>query len=210
MVTTATASVETSENVIYVAPANAGLITMFLTETGDESVSISLTLQPKKIPPRELRLDLPLGVLIPKADETQVRHARGESSRAYVARAGDVFDDLAKGRLPDDFAFSREAPPPFPLCTVDNGYEVSFAKGQYLLGEGQEIYVGVVRNGGAVAAAFQEPWCYSEGVVAVALWPRATLQPGEYAEIYLARRIADPADPDGRAQRPSLLQARRP
>ena len=210
VVTTATASVETSENVIYVAPANAGLITMFLTETGDESVSISLTLQPKKIPPRELRLDLSPGVLIPKADETQSRQVRGESSRAYVARAGDVFDELAKGRVPDDFAFSQEAPPPFPLCTVENGYEVSFAKGQYLLGEGQEIYVGVVRNGGVVAAAFQEPWCYSEGVVAVALWPHATLRPGEYAEIYLARRIADPADQDGRVQRPSLLQAGRP
>ena len=210
VVTTAKASVETSENVIYVAPANAGLITMFLTETGDESVSISLTLQPKKIPPRELRLDLPLGVLIPKADETQNRHARGESSRAYVARAGDVFDDLAKGRVPDDFAFSQEAPPPFPICTVENGYEVSFAKGQYLLGNGQEIYVGVVRNGGTVAAAFQEPWCYSEGVVAVALWPRTTLQPGEYAEIYLARRITDPGEEDSRTQRPSLLQARRP
>ena len=77
-----------------------------------------------------------------------------------------------RGRLPDDFAFSQEAPPPFPLCTVDNGYEgVIRQRDQYLLGEGQEIYVGVVRNGGAVAAVFQEPWCYSEGVVAVALWP---------------------------------------
>ena len=65
VVTTAAASVETSENVIYVAPTGPALITMFLTETGDESVSISLTLQPKKIPPRELRLDLPPGVLVP-------------------------------------------------------------------------------------------------------------------------------------------------
>jgi hypothetical protein len=183
---------------------------MFLIETGDETVSISLTLQPKKIPPRELRLDLPPGVLIPKSVGAQNHDTRGESSRAYVARAGDVFDDLAKGRVPDDFAFSQEAPPPFPLCTVENGYEVSFAKGQYLLGNGQEIYVGVVRNGGATTASFQEPWCYNEGVVAVALWPRATLQPGEYAEIYLARRIADPEDEYSRAPRPSLLQARRP
>ena len=210
VVTTATASVETSNNVIYVAPANAGLITMFLTETGDEGVSISLTLQPKKIPPRELRLDLPSGVLIPKADETQNHFLRGESSRTYVARTGDVFDHLAQGRVPDDFAFSREAPPPFPLCTVENGYEVSFARGQYLLGAGQEIYVGVVRNGGTATASFQEPWCSSEGVIAVALWPRATLQPGEYAEIYLARRIADSGDEDSRSLRPSLLQARRP
>ena len=212
VVTTAAASVETSENVIYVAPSGPALITMFLTETGDESVSISLTLQPKKIPPRELRLDLPQGVLV-KTDEAgspSKRQARSVNGRAYVARAGEVFDQLARGHVPDDFAFSRQAPPPYPLCTVENGYEVSFAEGQYLQGQGQEIYVGVVRNGGAKAASFQEPWCYSEGVIAVALWPRATLQPGEFAEIYLSRTIPDPADIDPRAARPSLLQARKP
>ena len=212
VVTTAAASVETSENVIYVAPTGPALITMFLTETGDESVSISLTLQPKKIPPRELRLDLPPGVLV-KTDETSSpskRQARPDNSRAYVARAGEVFDQLAKGHVPEDLAFSLQAPPPYPLCTVENGYEVSFAEGQYLLGQGQEIYVGVVRNGGASAAAFQEPWCYSEGVIAVALWPRATLRPGEFAEIYLSRTVPDPAAIDPRAARPSLLQARKP
>ncbi|MEZ5934827.1 MAG: type-F conjugative transfer system secretin TraK [Alphaproteobacteria bacterium] len=212
IVTTAAASVETSENVIYVAPANAGLITMFLTETGDESVSISLTLQPKKIPPRELRLDLPPGVLVPKADDAAPgldRTARPENGRAYVARAGEVFDQLAQGRVPGDFAFSQQASPPYPLCTAENGFEVSFSTGQYLLGQRQEVYVGVVRNGGPATASFQEPWCYSEGVIAVALWPHATLQPGEYAEIYLARAVVDPAEFDPRAPRPSLLQARR-
>ena len=212
VVTTAAASVETSENVIYVAPTGPALITMFLTETGDESVSISLTLQPKKIPPRELRLDLPPGVFVQadEADSPSKRQPRPDTSRVYVARAGEVFDQLARGHVPDDFDFSRQAPPPFPLCTVENGYEVSFAEGQYLLGQGQEIYVGVARNGGATAASFQEPWCYSEGVIAVALWPRATLQPGEFAEIYLSRSVPDPADIDPRAARPSLLQTRTP
>lgn len=210
VVTTAAASVETSKNVIYVAPASSALITMFLTETGDESVSISLTLQPKKIPPRELRLDLPPGILVPKTNEPGAqleRQARSDNGRAYVARAGEVFDQLAQGHVPDDFAFSQQAPPPHPLCTVDSGYEVSFSEGQYLLGQGQEVYVGIVLNGGAAAASFQEPWCYSEGVIAVALWPRATLQPGEFAEIYLARRVADTAAIDPRTPRPSLLQA---
>ncbi|MEZ5933220.1 MAG: type-F conjugative transfer system secretin TraK [Alphaproteobacteria bacterium] len=213
VVTTAAASVETSDNVIYVAPTGPALITMFLTETGDESVSISLTLQPKKIPPRELRLDLPPGVFLPdngEGDSLAKRRGRSDSDRAYVARAGEVFDQLAQGRVPDDLAFSEQAPPPYPLCTVENGYEVSFAEGQYLLGQNQEVYVGVVRNSGPAVASFQEPWCYSEGVIAVALWPRATLQPGEFAEIYLARTVPDPSDIDLRAPRPSLLQARKP
>ena len=63
------------------------------------------------------------------------------------------------------------------------------------------------RNGGAAKAAFQESWCYSDGVIAVALWPRATLQPGEFAEIYLARAVPDATAVDPRASRPSLLQA---
>jgi hypothetical protein len=73
-----------------------------------------------------------------------------------------------------------------------------------------EVYVGLVRHGGDGAAAFQEPWCYSEGVVAVALWPSTRLAPGEFAEIYLARTLGalEPSGSQGR--RPSLLQGVRP
>lgn len=210
VVTTAAASVETSENVIYVAPTGPALITMFLTETGDESVSISLTLQPKKIPPRELRLDLPAGVLVRTADKEKPSLAgerRAGNPRAYVARASQVFDELAKGSVPDGFAFSNQAPAPYPVCTPGTGYEVSFQAGQYLLGQYQEVYVGRVRNGGSHTATFEEPWCFADGVIAIALWPRATLQPGEIAEIYLSRAIANPDDLDPATRRPSLLQA---
>ncbi|MGI9501934.1 MAG: hypothetical protein ACR2RE_02610, partial [Geminicoccaceae bacterium] len=210
VITTAQASVETSNNVIYVAPATDGLISMFLTESGDESVAINLTLQPKRIPPRELRLSLPAGVLVMEtadADPDGNRQRKVGGGRSYTAEAGRAFDALAQGSIPQDFAFSREAPPPFPLCAPGNGFEVSFSKGQYLLGQEQEIYVGIVRNGSGVAASFAEPWCYAEGVIAVALWPRATLKPGEYAEIYLARSVGDPKEVDPATQRPSLLQA---
>ncbi len=209
VVTTAAASVETSANVIYVAPSGPALITMFLTETGDESVSISLTLQPRQIPPRELRLELPAGVYLPRTDkEERTRHAAND--RTYVARAGAMFDQLARGQVPLDAAFSDQAPPPYPLCAVEDGFEVSFATGQYLLAEGMEVYVGLVRHGGDAAAAFQEPWCYREGVVAVALWPGTRLAPGEFAEIYLARARAAPEPNDSQGHRPSLLQGIRP
>src|SRR5262245_55657537 len=105
VVTTADASVETSANVIYVAPTSSALITMFLTETGDEALSISLTLQPRQIPPRELRLELPPGVLVPKAVKEASRPKtalRAEHGRDYVARAGEVFNLLAQGDVPAD------------------------------------------------------------------------------------------------------------
>lgn len=210
VITTAQASVETSNNVIYVAPATDGLISMFLTETGDESVAISLTLQPKRIPPRELRLELPVGVLVQDTVEATPKDQSQNTARrdrSYTAEAARAFDMLAQGEIPQGFAFSREAPPPFPLCSPGNGFEVSFSKGQYLLGQEQEIYVGIVRNGSRVAASFAEPWCYAEGVVAVALWPSATLKPGEFAEIYLARAVGDPTLADPENQRPSLLRA---
>ncbi|MDH3662408.1 MAG: type-F conjugative transfer system secretin TraK [Alphaproteobacteria bacterium] len=204
VVTTAAASVETSANVIYVAPSNASLITMFLTETGDESVSISLTLQPKKIPPRELRLQLPPGVLVPVATEPRPKR-KAVAERGLVAEASEVFDQLARGSVPADFDFARQAPPPYPLCAAESGFEVSFSSGQYLRGQTQEIYVGLVRNGGKAAATFEEPWCYSVGVIAIALWPKTTLAPGEVTELYLARAVAAPAHADGGRTRPSLL-----
>jgi conjugal transfer pilus assembly protein TraK len=209
VVTTAAASVETSANVIYVAPSGPALITMFLTETGDESVSISLTLQPRQIPPRELRLELPAGVFLPKTVRDKRPH-HAAKDRTYVARAGAMFDQLARGQVPLDAAFSDQAPPPYPLCAVENGFEVSFATGQYLLAESMEVYVGLVRHGGDAAAAFQEPWCYSEGVVAVALWPSTRLAPGEFAEIYLARALAAPEPSNSQGRRPSLLRGIRP
>jgi conjugal transfer pilus assembly protein TraK len=209
VVTTAAASVETSANVIYVAPSGPALITMFLTETGDESVSISLTLQPRQIPPRELRLELPAGVFLPKTVRDKRPH-HAAKDRTYVARAGAMFDQLARGQVPLDAAFSDQAPPPYPLCAVENGFEVSFATGQYLLAESMEVYVGLVRHGGDAAVAFQEPCCYSEGVVAVALWPSTRLAPGEFAEIYLARALAAPEPSNSQGRRPSLLRGIRP
>ena len=206
VVTSATAVVETSEHVIYVVPAHASPVTMFVTETGDEGNAISLTLLPREIPPRELRLQLPPGVSPPKAAAWSRKNQRHDD-RSYAVLAGKAFDKLANGQLPDDFAFSEEAPHPHPLCAAENGFEVAFGKGQYLLGANQEIYIGVVRNGGSTTAVFQEPWCYSTGVIAVALWPRAHLQPGEAAEIYLARALAGPEAVPSAGARPSLIGA---
>ena len=206
VVTSAAAVVETSEHVIYVVPAHASPVTMFVTETGDEGNAISLTLLPREIPPRELRLQLPPGVSLPKAAARSRKNQRRDD-RSYVALAGKAFDNLAKGQLPEAFAFSEEAPHPHPLCAAENGFEVAFGKGQYLLGDNQEIYIGVVRNGGSTTAVFQEPWCYSTGVIAVALWPRASLQPGEAAEIYLARALAGPEETSSAGARPSLIGA---
>lgn len=210
VVTSASAVVETSAHVIYVVPANEAPVTMFVTETGDEERAISLTLLPRQIPPRELRLEVPPGVSLPNAAKAAVRSRQTDRrDRSYVARTSRAFDKLAKGQIPEDFSFSRKAPYPHPLCAVRNGFEVVFGTGQYLLGENQEIYIGIVRNGGETEAVFQEPWCYSTGVIAVALWPHANLRPGESVEIYLARALAtaEAANPAG--VRPSLIGVRR-
>ena len=44
------------DNVVYVATNKQVPVTMFVNEKGNESASISLTLVPKKIPPREIAL----------------------------------------------------------------------------------------------------------------------------------------------------------
>ena len=44
------------DNVVYVATNKQVPVTMFVNERGNESASISLTLVPKKIPPREIAL----------------------------------------------------------------------------------------------------------------------------------------------------------
>ena len=50
---------EIRDSTIYLAPGDDKIITFFVTEKGSEGVALSLTLVPKAIPPREIRLELP-------------------------------------------------------------------------------------------------------------------------------------------------------
>ena len=62
MRTVSRATTQVDGNAIYVATASEEPVSLFITEAGDTAMAISLTLAPRHIPPREVRLVLTGGV----------------------------------------------------------------------------------------------------------------------------------------------------
>lgn len=52
------ATTQLEGHVLYVAPSDENPVTLYVTPTGSEDFALSLTLAPKKIPPREIHLTL--------------------------------------------------------------------------------------------------------------------------------------------------------
>jgi hypothetical protein len=61
--TVSRATTQVDGNAIYVATASEEPVSLFITEAGDTAMAISLTLAPRHIPPREVRLVLTGGVV---------------------------------------------------------------------------------------------------------------------------------------------------
>jgi hypothetical protein len=61
--TVSRATTQVDGNAIYVATASEEPVSLFITEAGDTATAISLTLAPRHIPPREVRLVLTGGLI---------------------------------------------------------------------------------------------------------------------------------------------------
>jgi conjugal transfer pilus assembly protein TraK len=205
--TEVSAGVEIRGGVIYVTPPSDGPVSMFITEDGDETVALNVTLVPARVPPAHLELKLPDGFARSSGrpaghEEAAERFERGQ---AYVDMLRGLMRGLALGLVPAGFELSPRLPAGVhpPNCGA-SALRVDFSRAQYLLGARVEVFVGVVVNRGEVAVEFAEPACRDPAVMAVALSPTPLVPPGGAAEIYVARRAAGPADEAAR-RRPVLL-----
>jgi conjugal transfer pilus assembly protein TraK len=199
--TTSQAVTRISGNIVYVGTNTVAPVGLYITDkTQGESEAISVTLIPKKIPPRELRFHL-------QAQPTGggVRARRWEESQPYIGTIRDLFRALALRQLPSGYDFRGQPPLWLPPCAPPNEsgqIHFDFTIGQSLVGHHLEVVIGVVKNQGDRAVELQEVWCAGEGIAAVAFWPRNLLEPGQASEIFVAKRREAPAP---RPTRPSLI-----
>jgi conjugal transfer pilus assembly protein TraK len=210
-------------SVIYIAPTQTRPVTMFVSEQGDESLAMSLTLVPENIPPVEVSLNFdprligagtpvpapPSGPAIPAASGLP---AMGQQD--YVDEIRTVMRELALGDIPRGYTMSALGAGRYPSCVTDpgSGFQVSFERGQHFQGGSLEIVVGAVqRVSGIGRAEFKEVWCgRSAAVAAVALFPSPLMAPGDDAEVYIVLRQAAATvatDQRPRLVRPSVLGA---
>ena len=198
--TVSTATTQVDGNVVYVATASEEPVALYVTDGQDPQTALSLTLAPRHLPPREIRLQ-------PSGGPWRGGIARGTTTPAlaqpYVEGLVAAFRDLAKNRLPPGQDLRRARRGEGIRCSQPG---LTVSSGQVLDGQRLAIVTGVARNTRASALELEERSCavgLDGGVLAVAAWPRVWLGPGEATEVFVAVR---PRDSDQeRRDRPSLL-----
>ena len=212
--TVSQATTQIEGNVVYVATPDETPVALYITPGETEDFALSLTLAPRKIPPREVRLTLD-AVHYQKLNTLQ--NAAGvngqdgksgnpsQSSQDYMTDIKAVFRALALMRTPKGYGLRS----PNSSETIHCGQPGLFTHtGQALEGRNRVLLVGVARNTGASPLEIDERSCADAGseVLAVAAWPKVMLEPGEATELYVALRQTRDHDTTAR---PSLLDGRR-
>lgn len=208
------ASCQLEGRVLYLAPADENPVTLYVTPEGSEDVALSLTLAPRRIPPREIRLTLDAEhyrTLEMARDTGRASVQSGPSAPLrreppdYIADLKQTFRALALGQTPQGFELRTPAPGETVRCAQP---DLRVTAGQALDGRDLVVLVAVARNGGASALELDERACAEAGreVVAIAAWPKVRLAPGEASELYVAYR--KPTEPET-STRPSLLDGGR-
>ncbi|MBN3123406.1 type III secretion system outer membrane ring subunit SctC [Pectobacterium brasiliense] len=101
-----------------------------------------------------------------------------------------AFRDLASRQLPAGFQADAKGMRLGEVCRSQSGLIYDSSRYQWY-GNGQiRLSVGVVRNGGTQPQRFDEAACASSRTLAVAVWPKTTLAPGESSEVFLALQPA--------------------
>lgn len=216
--TVSQAQIDTSGNVIYVTTdVPEQPITMYVTPADDESVAISLTLLPQKVPPIQANLIFARSL---QSTSTASGAAGGsgnfsslssysgqakkwERSMPYMDTLRELMRDLALGKLPR--GYSMGAPSNgghVPACAQPN-LSFDFAHSQLIEGHDFRVFVATAENISASTVEFDYGNCTHPNRAAVSVWPREVLEPGQKTEVYVVTRI--PMDVPDTSVRPSLL-----
>jgi conjugal transfer pilus assembly protein TraK len=208
--TTSQATTRTQGKIVYVATADETPVTLYITPGDNQDIALSLTLIPKRIPAREIRLSLDQETYKRltqwQRQSTTSSDKPANQEQDYIATLKQLFRDLGLQKTPAGFSLRDPSQSEQIHCHQDR---VLIRTGQLLEGQELLIFVGVARNTGVIPIEFDERACAStqDEVLAVAAWPKVVLGPGESTELYVAVRRKDET---AITVRPSLLNGRMP
>lgn len=210
------ADIQVQQNVVYVAPQDEKPVTMYINPKGDQSVAISLTLAPQKIPPVQATLTVKspsagkaAGGVVAGGDADSRRYTgsarKWEQTQPYMDTVRLIMRSLALGKMPTGYTMtSITVQTKVPVCQQD-GLSTSFSRGQWLQGHNFNVFIGVAKNTTNEPVIFDEGKCSHPNLAAVAVWPNNMLEAGEKTEMYVITRI--PPAQTVTTERPSLLGA---
>lgn len=200
--TTSDATTEIRDNVVYVATDQQAPVTMFITQKGSEAKALSLTLVPRRIPPRELFIELE-GMAFKQGLVSSPRAERWETSQPYIDTLKSLMRSIALGEIPQGYTlYDMDPRTVLPSCSQP-GVTYDFVNGQTMTGHKLSVSIGVARNVSGQPLEIKEQACGNWNVAAVAAWPRNVLGPNQKTELYVVTKIGERPEPT--SQRPSLL-----
>ncbi|MBV4451353.1 MULTISPECIES: type III secretion system outer membrane ring subunit SctC [Pseudomonas] len=149
---------------------------------------------------------------LPQADQAELQAALTPLARRYsphapVIKRSDIISTLARlvsGEVPKAF---KAAPMPLglnTLCSTRDLLALNTERSQWFAGPEYNVAVVVLRNQFKRNVRIDEKECSNSQTLAVTVWPRAWLKPGEEAEVFIAMRPVV-KDEHLSAPRPSLI-----
>ena len=133
---------------------------------------------------------------LPQADQAELQAALTPLARRYnphqpVIKRSDITSTLAhlvSGEVPKAF---KAAPMPLgleTLCRTRDLLALNTERSQWYAGPEYNVAVVVLRNQFKRNVRIDEKECSNSQTLAVSVWPRAWLKPGEEAEVFIAMR----------------------
>jgi conjugal transfer pilus assembly protein TraK len=206
--TTSQATTNTKGKIVYVATADETPVTLYITPGDNQDIALSLTLIPKRIPAREIHLDLDKDSyqLLNQWQRTDESRSSNQQEQAYINQIKALFRDLGLQKTPAGYSLREPKPQEQIRCLQDR---VQIKTGQVLESQDRLILVGLAKNTGGDMLEFDERSCATtqQDVMAVSVWPNVVLKPQEATELYVVVRQSPEAS---NSLRPSLLSGGQP
>lgn len=210
--TVSDAQIFTKDNVVYVGTQQESPVTMYITPADDETVAISLTLAPRKVPPIEARLilgqSMGQGGFSGTGGGFRQQYSgtakKWEQEQPYMDTIRQVMRALALGKLPKGYSMAKmTAMDTVPAC-LQPGLHFDFSKAQQVMGHSFRGVIAVAQNISEQPILFDETSCTHPTLAATAVWPNNMLEPGQKTEVYVITRVGEPVSEE--SSRPSLLE----
>ena len=197
-------STEVEGRVVYVATASDVPATLYISAGDAARTTIALTLAPRRVPPREIRLQVP-GYPVAQAQTaaevppepasvalSPAHSASWQQPLPYLQTLTTALRDLARGEVPEGFRRSAVRSGDRPRCTT-KGLRVSDLE----IHEGDQLRLlkATLRYSGQDRLEISSSDCRPRGtalIAAQATWPRTELRSGEETQLLLALREARP------------------
>jgi len=207
--TTSQATTSTKGKIVYVATADETPVTLYITPGDNQDIALSLTLIPKRIPAREIHLDLDKGsyqLLNQWQRSDAANRTSGQQEQAYISQLKSLFRDLGLQKTPAGYSLREPKSQEQIRCLQDR---LQIKTCQVLEGQDRLILVGLAKNTGSDMLEFDERSCATtqQDVLAVSVWPNVVLKPQEATELYVVVRQSPEASS---SLRPSLLSGGQP